>query len=231
MLGAAEVDRVYCGSVLVWERNSSPIPEGYTQLNYIESYGEQWIAPQMNVPDLDDVVRIQTKFAFTYIGSEWQSVVSVNNNDGGSESLYNTYCLYFGYNGSGGITVKNSYPAGSDSIDASPEISLSVGTDYEADIILGADSTSVVVDGNSFTSTINRGIEHALMLFADRPANNWLYQEFAYAKIYYCRIYVNGALAHELLPCIRDIDSVIGMYDTVAREFLTNGGTGSFTGG
>ena len=70
MIGSDEVDRVYCGSVLVWER----FPDGYTQLNYIESHGAQWISPQMTDPILTDTVRIQTKFAFTSIDSTWQAV-------------------------------------------------------------------------------------------------------------------------------------------------------------
>ena len=34
-----------------------------------------------------------------------------------------------------------------------------------------------------------------------------------------------------LIPCYRKADSVVGMYDTVAKVFRTNVGTGTFTKG
>ncbi len=224
MLGADAVDRVYCGSVLVWER----FPEGYTPLNYIESHGAQWIAPQMEDPELTDVVQIQTKFTFTSIDSNWQAVVSVDNYHTGS--VYATYCLYFGADSSG-FLVKTSTPAGTDATDASPALTPATATDYEADITLDANSTGVTVEGTSFVSTIAHGIQHRLMLFANRAGYNYGYSSYAYARIYYCRIYKNGTLVHELLPCRRNSDNEVGMYDTVAGAFLANGGSGSFTGG
>lgn len=41
----------------------------------------------------------------------------------------------------------------------------------------------------------------------------------------------NDELICSLTPCYRKSDGVIGMYDTVRNQFLTNAGTGSFTNG
>ena len=41
----------------------------------------------------------------------------------------------------------------------------------------------------------------------------------------------NDELICSLTPCYRKSDGVIGMYDTVRNQFLTNAGTGSFTKG
>ena len=45
------------------------------------------------------------------------------------------------------------------------------------------------------------------------------------------KIYGNGNLVSHCYPCYRKADSVIGFYDVVNNEFLTNGGSGTFTKG
>ena len=49
--------------------------------------------------------------------------------------------------------------------------------------------------------------------------------------IYGCKIWNNGVLQRDLVPCYRKSDNVKGMYDKVSNQFLTNIGTGSFTKG
>lgn len=41
----------------------------------------------------------------------------------------------------------------------------------------------------------------------------------------------NNTLICDLVPCYRKSDGVVGMYDLVRRQFLTNSGTGSFVAG
>lgn len=50
-------------------------------------------------------------------------------------------------------------------------------------------------------------------------------------RIYYFALYDNGVLIQNLVPAKRNSDNVLGMYDTVTGNFLTNSGTGSFTAG
>ena len=47
-------------------------------------------------------------------------------------------------------------------------------------------------------------------------------------KLYYLEIYDNGLLVRSFVPCIRDEDGTIGLYDVVNNKFYTNQGTGSF---
>lgn len=229
MIGDVKVSKVYRGNTIVFDGDTSPLPEGYTKLNYIQSSGEQWISLSMDDPQLTDMIQIQTKFAFTSIGSNTQAIVSVDNYHTGS--VYATYCLYFGASSSG-FYVQTSNPAGSSATDASPSIVPEANVDYEADITVGASETGVAVDGTRFVSTINHGIQHGLMMFANRASAAYPYSSFASMKMYYCRIYINGILTRELFPCIRDDDSKIGMYDIITQTFRTNSGSGSdFIGG
>jgi len=53
----------------------------------------------------------------------------------------------------------------------------------------------------------------------------------AAAKIYYCRIYENGEIIRNYIPCYRKIDNVVGLYDTVENKFYENATDGEFTKG
>lgn len=35
----------------------------------------------------------------------------------------------------------------------------------------------------------------------------------------------------ELIPCYRKADNVVGLYDTISNNFLTNSGSGTFVAG
>lgn len=53
----------------------------------------------------------------------------------------------------------------------------------------------------------------------------------AKARLYYCRLYDNGTLVRNFIPCYRKSDNVVGLYDIVNNQFYTNAGTGTFTYG
>ena len=50
------------------------------------------------------------------------------------------------------------------------------------------------------------------------------------AKYRGCKIYDNGTLVRDMIPC-KDPDGNIGMYDTVNAVFYGNAGTGEFVAG
>ena len=50
-------------------------------------------------------------------------------------------------------------------------------------------------------------------------------------RLYACTISVNAEVIRNYVPCYRKSDGVIGLYDTINREFKINEGTGSFTKG
>lgn len=48
-------------------------------------------------------------------------------------------------------------------------------------------------------------------------------------RVYWFKIYDNGTLARDFVPCIKD-DGEVGLYDLVRKQFYGNAGTGVFTG-
>ena len=65
-------------------------------------------------------------------------------------------------------------------------------------------------------------------------AGNWVgsrAEQPLSCKLYYFQIFVDGIKLHDYIPCYRKVDGVIGMYDLVEDEFITNAGTGTFEKG
>lgn len=50
-------------------------------------------------------------------------------------------------------------------------------------------------------------------------------------KFYYCKLYNDGQLFCDFIPCYRKLDGEIGLYDLVENKFYTNQGTGEFLKG
>lgn len=210
----------------------SPIPEGYTALNYIQSSGEQWIDMPMDIPESTDAIQVQVKFAFISVPSGFQEIVAMSQY---WSDVSTPYGLFFGSDANGNFFAKVSHPEGTGGTAICQDIDISAGTVYDASITVAENQlTAAVNDGTETVTEIvatESGLTLPLMLFATRLGNYGV-MEYSTAKMYYCRIYKNGTLVHHLLPCSRNADSKIGMYDVAQETFLTNGGSGAdFTGG
>lgn len=48
-------------------------------------------------------------------------------------------------------------------------------------------------------------------------------------KFFYFTLSLNGTVRHDLVPCYRKADNVVGMYDTVTNTFFINKGSGAFS--
>lgn len=102
---------------------------------------------------------------------------------------------------------------------------------------------SDMFDGNKHTVEISQSGLYQDGTLADTPtAQTFTTGNFTLFKadgavtygnktIYGCRIWNDGVLQRDFIPCYRKSDNVIGMYDLVEGNFYTNVGTGSFTKG
>lgn len=85
-------------------------------------------------------------------------------------------------------------------------------------------SAQVVIDPEAYgTNTLKA------YLFARNNGSG--VTSYVNGKIYQFKITQNDILVINLIPCKRNSDNVLGMYDTVTGNFLTNSGTGTFTAG
>ena len=92
----------------------------------------------------------------------------------------------------------------------------------------------VIIDGNTVLEK-NHNTQpsgsYSAYLFAINYSGAPKLNELFYAKMYSCKISLNGDVVADLRPAIRKEDNAVGMYDAVRDIFLENQGSGAFTAG
>ena len=93
---------------------------------------------------------------------------------------------------------------------------------------LDFDKTKVTMNGETLTFSAQEFLAPVNLFLFVRNTNGTL-NNYAIAKLYFCRIYDNGTLVRDFIPCI-NASGEVGLYDLVTQAFYGNDGTGTFTG-
>lgn len=195
----------YDGSFIV--ASADILPDEYTKLAYIESTGEQYIDTEFNMTtncELDIAMMIteyDTKNKRGFLGSYETN-----------STLYQLYA-----SGAGNEYFYVSF--GGKNYQALSKFSLN--TPYN--IIIKANTITINSITQNFTSEGLLDATKPLYLF-------WRNATGAKAKmrLYSCNIYDNGMAIRKFVPCYRNEDGAIGLYDLVTNKFYENKGTGVF---
>ena len=197
-----------CGN----EKQDYYLPDGYTQLEYLESSGTQYIDTGYKA---NQKTEYEVKFSYSKMIDSSNGFVLGARISSTEENLSVT-C------DSGTIFVGrgNNY--------ASINSSTIVNQKYKIKVT----ENSIVKDGATIGSTANdfEGTGTYNVRLFGCINNGVAYRTFS-GKIYYCKIWDNGELVREFIPCKRNSDNVLGMYDKVNNVFYTNSGSGVFTAG
>ena len=200
-----------------WTFNGwSLLPNGYTQLQYIEGTGTQYI---------------NTGFADSLgttvdCAASWTSFSVSSTCVFGAHSLSDPYGRnYLGpLNGVWSWGYGDYYPSAG---------TATVNTYYECSYSSVINNAYLWVGGtrmmtNTATTTITN---QPILLFTNQYDLN-VGRTTAYLKLYTLTIYNHsGTLVRHFVPARRDSDGYVGMYDVVNGAFYTNAGTGAFTAG
>ncbi len=184
------------------------LPSGYTKLAYIQSSGTQWVDTGFK-PNQNTRVKMDC------------NVIGFNSTDmflfGARIASGNTaFCLaaddantrWFAMYGNA-VQNPTGTCTGKHSIDFNQNV-------------LTLDGKNFTFEKTTFQSSYN------LLLFATITNGNVDSQRGQMA-VYSCKIYDNGTLVRNFLPCINP-SGAVGLYDTVGGQFYGNAGTGTFTG-
>lgn len=201
---ARRVKKIYVGV-------GAALPSGYTQVEYIQSSGSQYIntgfkpnnASRM-VLDIDVVAR------------SGQAALFGARNGGGSSG----FCV-FTYNNNAGYQV-----------DYGTQQFTGVGGNSSGRHILDLHQHVLYVDANpvNIASTQSFSCSYNAYLFSISSGGNVMTNYSSAAKLYACQIYDNGTKVRDFVPC-KNSSGTVGLYDTVNSKFYTNEGTGTFTAG
>ena len=186
------------------------LPDGYTQVEYIESTGTQYIdtgvIPNQNIQMVVDAQFTNVSGTVSFAGSR-----NSESSDGDG--------AYFGW-----ISVSGnlrSYYYNSFAV---------VATADTARHIYTKDKNQTLIDGsllNTATAQQFRNSTYSIYLFANNEGRANFH---ASVRIYSCQIYDNGALVRDFVPCVNNT-GITGLYDVITANFYQNAGTGTFTMG
>lgn len=188
------------------EPGESRLPDGYTELEYIESSGTQYIDTGFK-PNQDTRVVCDTEFAASTT-AYWLFGSRVSTNDRNYAFLTYQDGHRSDYNDTAGDVIGG--VSGRFIVDKNKNIT------YIDEVV--KDELSY----RAFQSTYN--------LYIFRGNNGGTPSASNTAKIYSCQIYDNGILVRDYVPA-KNSGEVVGLYDLVNDTFYQNAGTGVFTAG
>lgn len=192
--------------------NSSRLPAGYTELLYLESNGTQYINMACDV----------NKSLFFGIEADIWALHPHNN----SYAIFsaNPYAqfisTFYSYNTS---TNKSTFTSSIGGTAASGGWGAEVGS--KTHIILSTEGKTVNGTYTALSRPLTANITN-FRLFGGY-GNNYRYP----IRIGEFKITGGTTLMRDLIPAMRDSDSVVGMYDLANNTFLTNAGSGTFSYG
>lgn len=187
------------------------IASGYTQLDYIESTGTQYIDTGFWANNLTRVV---------------VEAVPLDIRDAGNSQGFIPYGAAEKYNS----RAFECYSQGN-------QFEINYGSNYEfiTNVVSGE---KVTIDQNKNSVIISKPYENVNMVLASStfsaPFTIGLFGTSRASKLYSgpmrlysCKIYDNGTLKRDYIPCIAPSGQV-GLFNSVDNTFVTNSGTGSF---
>lgn len=190
------------------------LPAAYTELEYIESSGTQYIDTNY-YPNSDDLFEMKIRFN---ADTAQQRVFCSRINDG-KKKIFEVYV-----NGSKQFAC-NITTEGETNRAFSPAVAVSTGVDYVLNrtgkYAFSLNGTSYSISSYTYTST---DYTEPLHLFGGSYIVSLGGKNFN-GRFYYFKV----PNKIHLVPAKRNSDNAIGMYDKVSGTFFTNAGTGEFT--
>lgn len=187
--------------------NSKILPDGYTQLDYIQSSGTQYIDTGFK-PNQDTRLIITVDFSQT---AAWKWIFGAR-----QDASLNAFGFLLQEN----RKYRFDYGASTNNLSYNPTGNMTI--DINKNNCYIDDTLASTATYTNFTTPVS------CFLFGNN--NNGTYTSGATLKMYSCKIYDNGALVRNFIPC-KDSSGTVGLYDIVGNKFYRNNGSGSFTAG
>lgn len=181
------------------------LPSGYTQLEYIQSSGTQYIDTGFK-PNQNS--RVVFDFFPVSIG---QTHLFGSRSSNSSSDYFLVLCTggYYRDDYASSKTVTTIAPTDRMVIDKNKNV-------------VNFGSQTYTHSAATFTGA------YPIVLFASNTGGNVSYM--TNIRLYSCKIYDNGVLSRDFIPC-KNASGVIGLWDDVNNVFYQNAGTGTFTAG
>lgn len=208
-------------------RHTISLPSAYQRIRYLESTGTQYINTG-KIPT--DNTRMQLKYYTTSTGSFYcagarTGASTIYFAQSGATSGSKVSCTVNGTS----VTAEDSEGVDFKRVSSGQlfEIMIQTNTDstYDYSIVDYTHGKYYRTTGVSYTPMGT--VSNPIYLFAFNPS----YVVTGTNRCYYFKLYRDGKLIVDGVPCYRKSDGVAGLYDLVTGTFLTNSGSGEFVKG
>lgn len=211
-----EVAVISRGDEILWQKQTSRLPLEFQEVEYIESTGTQYIDTGF-VPNQD--TRVITDHFYTKQPQNRGFVYGAGAS--ATDRAFEMYTWGANWNSPYGNTNITMTPSTS-----SLFVSGKINADKNKNNI-----TITYPDGTSQTKScpyVTFIAPRNMWLFAINRGNLSVDFRANCVQLYFCKIWDNGTLVREFIPCYRKSDEKPGMYDMITGTFFTNVGTGEF---
>lgn len=198
----------------VWE--ATRLPEEYTEVDYIESTGTQYI-------DTGFLTSPNTK-----VIADFQYMKLVN-----GERLFGRYLSYatsndLSYDFYISSSLKFAYTYNNKQGNWTG-IHLA---DLQRHKLIFNQNKKIILDDNEIQmqGEATYSCKRNFLIFSAYESTETQLNDaaYSYAKLYSFKMYDNDVLIRDFIPCYRKADNVPGLYESVNNKFYTNAGTGVF---
>ena len=194
----------------------SRLPQGYQEVEYIESSGTQYIDEEFR-PSGENV-RILTDYM--YLSSpNGKSLFGAQTTD--TTVTFPITCYHTSN------TVSSFYVGSSQNI---IDYTVAIDVRYLLDCHANNGAFTADLNGDKQTATYSGSLAKTLNIFMFTNDGQQGTQTIA-ARLYARKIWDNDELVRDYVPCYRKADNVAGLYDLVTDTFLVNVGSGTFAVG
>lgn len=209
------------------------LPDGYTQVDFIESSGTQYIDTGLkSTPN--------TKFDFEFtsfkeVGADYEQILG-SQFGATKDRIYiliggsNNIQLQFPHDSNNHLYMNNN---GTFTSSSSSTSLLIIEQNKKNRIIFDIPNRSLTVNEYTSVSTGTYDLtssDYNILLF-NRNDTVVPTVRLAKGKLYNFKWYESNVLVRDFIPCYRNSDNEVGLYDLVNNVFYTNQGTGVFTYG
>ena len=192
------------------------LPDGYTQVDYIESSGTQYIDTGVNA---DYKLSLLCELAMVSAGGAIGAIGSNTELRHHFNYAINQGIRYY-YKSISTINQVQLFPLGQEDTNKHK---------YFIDIY----NSKVQIDDETVKDLTERD-EYDIQTnywICKRNSPNSALQNSMSIKVYTFKMYKENILVRDFIPCYRNSDNEVGLYDLVNDVFYTNQGTGAFTYG
>ena len=210
-IGESLVNKVAVGSEIVWQRSTSPLPSGYTQVKYLESSGKQYISTGKTIAYINSAnVTFTLNFAMTDV-TRTQIIFGAGSGSGNEKQLPF-------------ISSNKKFRA-----DYTTGYGVYYLTTPEVDVIYTFEQTATAGILNNESKQITYRVNNDIIftLFGKNRTAGIEIGSLARCKIFNFIVYENESLIQNFIPCL-DTNNTPCFYDTVSQQTFYNQGTGTF---